>query len=147
MSVATPSAQNGSLDALGNSGDALVGMAVLGKTAAALALVIAIILICTSLLKRWSNMHTRHGANLRIVGSTAVGNRERIVIVEVEDTWLVVGVGGGRITKLHERPAPEKRSTESTSYPPSRFSQRLSQALAARRRSDASTSSDPHQTP
>jgi flagellar protein FliO/FliZ len=109
MSVATSSAQNGSLDALGNGGEALVGMAVLGKTAAALALVIAIILICTALLKRWSNHTTRHGAHLRIVGSTAVGNRERIVIVEVEDTWLVVGVGGGRITKLHERPAPEER--------------------------------------
>ena len=146
MSVATTSAQNGSLDALGNSSEALVGMAALGKTAAALALVIAIILICTTLLKRWSNAHTRHGANLRIVGSTAVGNRERIVIVEVEDTWLVVGVGGGRITKLHERPAPEERSSDSSVTPSSRFSRRLSQALASRR-SDSSAPSDPHQTP
>ncbi len=95
MSVTTTASQNGSLDALGNGGEALIGMAVLGKTAAALALVIAIILLCTALLKRWSNHSTRHGAHLRVVGSTAVGNRERIVIVEVEDTWLVVGVGGG----------------------------------------------------
>ena len=36
-----------------SGGDALIGMAALGKTAAALALVIAIILLCTSLLKRW----------------------------------------------------------------------------------------------
>ncbi|NYT71480.1 flagellar biosynthetic protein FliO [Halomonas sp. QX-2] len=146
MSVATSSTQNGSLDALGNSGEALVGMAVLGKTAAALALVIAIILICTALLKRWSNHTTRHGAHLRIVGSTAVGNRERVVIVEVEDTWLVVGVGGGRITKLHERPAPEERPPTASVPPSSRFARRLSKALAAGRR-DSSAPTDPHQTP
>lgn len=147
MSVATTSTQNGSLDALGNGGEALIGMAVLGKTAAALALVIAIILICTALLKRWSNHSTRHGAHLRIVGSTAVGNRERIVIVEVEDTWLVLGVGGGRITKLHERPAPEERSPPASTTSSSRFSRRLSKALTASRRSDSSAPSDPHQTP
>ena len=146
MSVATTSTQNGSLDALGNSGEALVGMAALGKTAAALALVIAIILICTALLKRWSNIRTRHGVHLRIVGSTAVGNRERIVIVEVEDTWLVVGVGGGRITKLHERPAPEERAPTASSPPSSRFARRLSKALAANR-NDSSAPSDPHQSP
>jgi flagellar protein FliO/FliZ len=147
MSVATTSTQNSSLDALANGGESLVGMAVLGKTAASLALVIAIILICTALLKRWSNLRTRHGAHLRIVGSTAVGNRERIVIVEVEDTWLVVGVGGGRITKLHERPAPEERLPTTPAPTSSRFSRRLSKALAASRRSDSSTPSDPHQTP
>ena len=147
MSVATTSTQNGSLDALGNGGEALVGMAVLGKTAAALALVIAIILVCTALLKRWSNVRSRHGAHLRIVGSTAVGNRERIVIVEVEDTWLVVGVGGGRITKLHERPAPEGRPPSTAAAPSSRFSQRLAKALAASRHDDSSTPSDSHKTP
>lgn len=147
MSVVTTPPQNGSLDALGNSGEALVGMAVLGKTAAALALVIAIILICTALLKRWGNHSTRHGAHLRIVGSTAVGNRERIVIVEVEDTWLVVGVGGGRITKLHERPAPEERAPTTSTPPSSRFSRRLSKALAASSRRDSSAPTDPHQTP
>lgn len=147
MSVATTSTQNGSLDALGNGAESLIGMAVLGKTAAALALVIAIILICTALLKRWGNLRSPHAAHLRVVGSTAVGNRERIVIVEVEDTWLVVGVGGGRITKLHERPAPEERSPTASPPSSSRFAQRLSKALASGRRSDSSAPSDPHQTP
>ncbi|CAO1658548.1 flagellar biosynthetic protein FliO [Halomonas sp. NYA30] len=147
MSVTTTSAQNGSLDALGNGGESLVGMAMLGKTAAALALVIAIILICTALLKRWSNHTTRHGAHLRVVGSTAVGNRERVVIVEVEDTWLVIGVGGGRITKLHERPAPEERAPTASSPPSSRFARRLSKALAASQRKGATAPSDPHKTP
>ena len=147
MSVAlSSSTENGSLDALGNGGEALIGMAVLGKTAAALALVIAIILICTALLKRWGNHATSHGAHLRIVGSTSIGNRERIVVVEVEDTWLVVGVGSGRITKLHERPAPVER-TPTAPPPTSRFSLRLSKALAAGRYRDSSSPTDPHQTP
>lgn len=146
MSAVPTTTQDGSLDALGNGGEALIGMAVLGKTAAALALVIAIIFFCTWLLKRWNNLHTRQGAHLRIVGSTAVGNRERIVVVEVEDTWLVVGVGSGHITKLHELPAPDDRVTTTSIAPSSRFSERLSQALASRR-SDSSAPTDSHKTP
>ena len=139
MSVATSSAQP-SVDAL-SGGDALVGMAALGKTAAALALVIAIILVCTSLLKRWQQHRFDQGARLRIVGTTAVGNRERVVVVEVEDTWLVLGVSSGRISKLHERPAPLDRPPTPES-PPSRFSQRLANALAKNRGKSASPSSD-----
>ena len=103
----TPEATTG-LESLAVGGDALVGMATLGKTAAALALVIAIILLCTALLRRWGGARRAAGGHLRIVGSTAVGTRERVVIVEVEDTWLVVGVGGGQVNKLHELPAPAR---------------------------------------
>lgn len=142
MSEATSSAQP-SMDAL-SGGDALIGMAALGKTAAALALVIAIILLCTSLLKRWQQHRFDQGARLRIVGSTAVGNRERVVVVEVEDTWLVLGVSSGGISKLQERPAPAHRSPTPES-PPSRFSQRLANALAKNRdESDRSPSDSQH---
>jgi flagellar protein FliO/FliZ len=142
MSVATSSAQP-SVDAL-SGGDALVGMAALGKTAAALALVIAIILVCTSLLKRWQQHRFDQGARLRIVGTTAVGNRERVVVVEVEDTWLVLGVSSGRISKLHERPAPANRP-HTPETPPSRFAQRLANALAKNRdKSDRSPSDSQH---
>ncbi|HAZ98937.1 MAG TPA: flagellar biosynthetic protein FliO [Halomonas sp.] len=142
MSVATSSAQS-SVDAL-SGGDALIGMAALGKTAAALALVIAIILLCTSLLKRWQQHRFDQGARLRIVGTTAVGNRERVVVVEVEDTWLVLGVSSGRISKLHERPAPANRP-HTPEPPPSRFAQRLANALAKNRdKSDRSPSDSQH---
>lgn len=150
MSVASSSSSSSSLDAISGSGDALIGMAALGKTAAALALVIAIILLCTALLKRWQTARNHHGAHLKIVGNTAVGNRERIVVVEIEDTWLVVGVSNGRITKLHERPAPTDRSSSSPAEAPSRFSQRLAQALATsrgKRDAEPPTASDSNHTP
>ncbi|RUR31020.1 flagellar biosynthetic protein FliO [Vreelandella andesensis] len=150
MSVASPSSSSTSLDAISGSGDALIGMAALGKTAAALALVIAIILLCTAVLKRWQTARYQHGAHLKIVGNTAVGNRERIVVVEIEDTWLVVGVSNGRITKLHERPAPTDRPTSLPPEAPSRFSQRLAQALATSRGKhdkQPPTASDSNHTP
>ena len=129
MSSETASTQSSSLDVLISGGESLIGMAMIGKTAAALALVIAIILLCTALLKRLGNAN-RAGGHLQLIGSTAVGNRERVVIVQVEDTWLVLGVGSGRITKLHERPAPAAPVEDESPRAPASFAKRFSQALA-----------------
>lgn len=38
---------------------------------------------------------------IRVMGSTAVGPRERVVVVEVEGTRLVLGVGSGNVRLLH----------------------------------------------
>ena len=54
---------------------------------------------------------------LKVVGSTAVGSRERVVLVEVEDTWLLLGVGGGNVRLLHTLPRPaEPRASQSGLY-------------------------------
>ncbi|KAA0014471.1 flagellar biosynthetic protein FliO [Billgrantia pellis] len=112
-------------------GDSLVGMATLGKTAAALALVIVIILVCTALLRRWGPQRRVAGGHLQIVASTPLGNRERLVIVEVEGTWLVLGVGNGQIGKLHELPAPPDQGNAASSELPQgeRFAARFARAL------------------
>jgi flagellar protein FliO/FliZ len=36
-----------------------------------------------------------------------IGNRERIVLVEVADTWIVVGLVPGQIRTLHTLPKGE----------------------------------------
>jgi flagellar protein FliO/FliZ len=41
---------------------------------------------------------------MRIVSSLPVGARERIILLELEDTWLVVGVAPGEIRTLHTLP-------------------------------------------
>jgi flagellar protein FliO/FliZ len=44
-----------------------------------------------------------HGG-MKVVGGVALGPRERIVLVEVGDAWLVVGVVPGQIRTLHTLP-------------------------------------------
>lgn len=108
MTAATPEQSQAGLDAAVTGGETLIGMATLGKTAAALGLILVIILVAAAVLRRWGLPHQRHGRHLRVVGSTAVGTKERVVIVEVENTWLVLGVGGGQVNKLHDMPAPHE---------------------------------------
>ncbi|GED22856.1 flagellar biosynthetic protein FliO [Halomonas halmophila] len=117
-------------DGIAQGGDALVGMATLGKTVAALALVIAIILICNHLLRRLGGAGTGRGQRPKLIGGTNVGNRERVVIVEVESTWLVLGVGGGQVNKLHELPAPQDEAPPAaTDTDEGGFARRFARAL------------------
>ncbi len=102
----SPGTTASGLESLAVGSDALVGLATLGKTAAALALVLAIIFACSALLRRWGPQRRAAGGRLQVVASTAIGSRERVVVVAVEGTWLVLGVGGGQVSKLHELPAP-----------------------------------------
>ena len=48
-----------------------------------------------------------HGGPMKIVGGLMLGARERIVLVEVGDSWLVVGVVPGQIKTLHRLPKAE----------------------------------------
>ena len=38
---------------------------------------------------------------VKVVGTTSVGARERVVVIEVDNTWLLLGVGGGNVRLLH----------------------------------------------
>lgn len=83
--------------------DASLGTSAL-QMLAGLTLVIAVILGSLWLLKRLSMPRGSPNALLRIVGGTAVGPRERVVLLEIGDTWLVVGVAPGRVAALHRLP-------------------------------------------
>jgi flagellar protein FliO/FliZ len=43
---------------------------------------------------------------VKVVGTTPVGTRERVVVIEVDHTWLLLGVGGGNVRLLHTLPKP-----------------------------------------
>ena len=47
------------------------------------------------------------GTNIRIVGGVNVGTRERILIVEAADQWIVVGITPGSINALATMPKQE----------------------------------------
>ncbi|AVY98538.1 MULTISPECIES: flagellar biosynthetic protein FliO [Lelliottia] len=71
--------------------------------------IIAFILIVAWLAKRFGLAgKTAHARGLKVSASTSLGPRERVVIVEVEDARLVLGVTASQITVLHKLPpAPE----------------------------------------
>ena len=95
------------IDNLASGGDSLIGLAVIGKVGLALALIIGVILLASRLIRRIGPRGLGFGQRIKVVSSAAVGQRERVVIVEVEGTWLVLGVGGGQVNKLHDLKAPE----------------------------------------
>jgi flagellar protein FliO/FliZ len=69
-----------------------------------LLLVLATVVVVGWLLKRINLPQQGAGNALRVVSGVAVGQRERIVLVEVNDTWLVVGVAPGQVSALHTMP-------------------------------------------
>lgn len=58
------------------------------------------------LVRRWMPQGAQAGL-VKVVGATSVGPRERVVVVEVDNTWLVLGVGGGQVRSLHTMNKPQ----------------------------------------
>ncbi|AWN16033.1 flagellar biosynthetic protein FliO [Salinisphaera sp. LB1] len=103
----------------------------IGRTSIALIGVIAVILVCAWVLKRLGFQRDRASQSLPIVASRSLGQRERVVVVEVEGEWLVLGVTPHHITALHRRPAPAEPATAATADEPgSRARPTFGQALA-----------------
>jgi flagellar protein FliO/FliZ len=69
-----------------------------------LLLVLAAIVFVAWVLKRINMPQNVPGSALKVVSGVAVGQRERVVLVEVNDTWLVIGVAPGQVTALHTMP-------------------------------------------
>lgn len=105
------------------------GLALLGQVTLVLILIIGIILLCAWLFRKINGTSFSHSKLLHVVGSVAVGQRERVVIVEINNTWLVLGVASGQVTKLHELPAQESPEPQLNSFA-ARFSQALNKTSA-----------------
>lgn len=72
-----------------------------------LVVVLALVIAAAWMLKRFTSMGGTGSGLVRIVGGAAVGQRERIVLVEVGGSWLLVGVAPGQVRALHTMPRPE----------------------------------------
>jgi flagellar protein FliO/FliZ len=83
--------------------------------------IIAFILVVAWLAKRVGLAGKTAGARgLKLSASTSLGPRERVVIVEVEDARLVLGVTASNINVLHKLP-PAPVSTEDSAEVPADF--------------------------
>lgn len=79
-----------------------------------LLLVLGAVVAVAWILKRINLPQQGAGNALKIISGVAVGQRERIVLVEVNDTWLVVGVAPGQVNALHTMPKGQLPSASST---------------------------------
>lgn len=104
-----------------------------------LLLVLAAIVLVAWMLRRMNLAQQGSAGNLKVVGGVAIGQRERVVLVEIDDTWLVVGVGPGQIRTLHTLPKPAEGDSVAAMKPApadGKFAALLS-SVAGRRKPDA----------
>ncbi len=95
-----------------------------------LLLVLAFIGGITWLLRRFSLIPTTAAGIVKVIAATGVGQRERVVVVEIESTWLVLGVASGRISKLHAMTKPTEGSDPMSHETPSAvFAEQLNQSI------------------
>lgn len=66
-----------------------------------LAAVIGLILVLAFVLRRLPGMGATRSGDLRVVGSIAVGSRERVVLVEADGSRMLIGVAPGRVQALY----------------------------------------------
>jgi flagellar protein FliO/FliZ len=72
-----------------------------------LAAVLAMVAGSAWLLRRLGMRAGTAGGRLRLLGGVALGPRERALLLEVRETWLVVGVAPGQVRTLYSMPRPE----------------------------------------
>ncbi len=72
----------------------------LGQMLFGLVVVIALLVACLWAIKRLSQPRNAAGV-LKVLGATAVGPRERVVLVETGPKVLVLGVAPGSVRTLH----------------------------------------------
>ena len=102
-----------------------------------LVVVLALMAGAVWLLKRFGPAHIAANANVKVVGGVSVGNRERVVVVEIADQWIVVGVAPGRVNALanmarQEAPASTIVSGMPNPEPARSFSSWLKQTVDKR---------------
>lgn len=95
-----------------------------------LGLVIVLMLVLLRFLRQLQRGGSGGQHNPKIIGSAAVGQRERVVLIEVANKVLVLGVTAQAINSLHSFDAAEL-PTPTTSAPPSgnEFATRLKAML------------------
>ncbi len=90
-----------------------------------LGMVLAAIAATAWLLKRLSPGQVSSSGALRVVGGVAVGPKERVVLVDVGETRLVLGVAPGHVSTLLQIPRPVEAVAQNPDPVASQFYDRL----------------------
>jgi flagellar protein FliO/FliZ len=104
----------------------IIGGGAMFQVVLSLLLVLGAVYLVFWLLRR-INPGGGAGGVLKVVGGVMVGPRERIVIVELGDSWMLLGVSQGSVTLLTTMPRPS--DAERLAGHPAGFADWLRQAL------------------
>ncbi|HEY5762762.1 MAG TPA: flagellar biosynthetic protein FliO [Rhodocyclaceae bacterium] len=94
-----------------------------------LAVIVGLILAAAWLLRRFNVVGVTAGAaGMKIIAGLSVGPRERILLLEIGEHWIVVGVTSTQMRTLHTLPKGKLPNGDGTGAPnPAAFSRLLDQ--------------------
>jgi flagellar protein FliO/FliZ len=82
-----------------------LGVGAVLQTILGLAVVIGLVFACAWLARRLGLQPSRRGGLVKVIGGASLGQKERVAVVEIGDTWLVLGAAPGNVRLLHTMPA------------------------------------------
>ena len=118
----------------------LVGASSLLQAGLGMLLVLGLIFLLAWMARRFGLQRLGLGGSqaVKVISSAMLGQRgERVVVVEVGATWLVLGVTASQINTLHTLPAPELLGSDT------KFAAVRSTAPGGRAEGSANLGSDP----
>lgn len=93
-----------------------------------LLLVVAVIFMLAWVMRRMGGVTPRSNAMMKIVGALSMGARERVVLIQVGEEQVLLGVAPGRIQTLHVLDKPLQMS-DSVDMSSASFSDRLKSVI------------------
>lgn len=92
-------------------------------------LVLGLIVAIAWLLKRTGRFQAAAGGSLRILGGLSMGSRERVILLQVGTTQLLVGVAPGRVQTLHVLGQPLENTSAGGTGTSKSFGEQLGKLL------------------
>ena len=120
--AAEPAAQAAAAPVVGSGVGGQLTQLVLG-----LLLVVGLIFVLAWLMRRVQNIGPGNAQVIELVGSRALGPRDRLVLVQVGEEQILLGITPGRITPLHVLKTPVNVDQSQPATP--EFAQRLMELL------------------
>ncbi|HXZ07309.1 MAG TPA: flagellar biosynthetic protein FliO [Paraburkholderia sp.] len=82
-----------------------LGIGAVLQTIVGLVVVIGLVFACAWLARRFGLQPGSRGGLVKTIGGASLGGKERVAVVEIGDTWLVLGAAPGNVRLLHTMPA------------------------------------------
>ncbi|MDH5391626.1 MAG: flagellar biosynthetic protein FliO [Gammaproteobacteria bacterium] len=94
-----------------------------------LGLVLVVIFFMAWLVRRMGGMQLSGSQRIRLLGGLSLGPREKVVLIQIENKRLLLGVAQGQVNTLHELEGEYENIANQTSDSATDFKDKLLQAL------------------